>query len=82
MKNKGFTIKTKNKCMLICFSTFLLCSIFALLSSPLLIAVIGFLSLVLGVLTFKKKTVEEKDALAKIEELKKLQESGAMNGKE
>jgi len=72
MKEKGFTTKKKNKCLLVCFGTFLLCSVFAFLSSPWLIGLIGFLSLALGIATFKKKTVEEKEAIKKYEQLKEV----------
>ena len=69
MKNNKFTTKKKNRNILICFSIYLLCSVFAFLSSPWLIGLIGLLSLGLGIATFKKKTVEEIEALEKIKQL-------------
>ena len=75
MKNNNYTTKKKNRCMLICFTTFLLCSVFAFLSSPWIIGLFGFLSLGLGIFSFKKKSVEEKETLERLKQLREVLEN-------
>lgn len=68
-KNKKvFTNSVKVKYLTICFISLLMFSIVALAYAPIPIGVMYTLSLVLCVIVFKKKTVEEKQ----VEQMKNL----------
>lgn len=69
MKNKNknkksitFTDKTKSKCLLLSLGTFLFASFVGLLNAPVIIGIIGGVSVVLFVVAYKKKTSEQIEA--------------------
>ncbi len=78
MKNKNnkkeFNQARKNKCLLTCALTALACAVIAMFSAPIFIGAIFTLSIVLFVVTFKKKSTEQLEAEKKLEELRAMEE--------
>ena len=59
---KVYDLKMKNKCVMLSALSYLAMSIYAFFSAPVLICLLGGLSLVLLIVSFKKKSIEEKEA--------------------
>lgn len=78
MKNKNnkkeFNQAQKNKCLLICALTALVCAVVAMFTAPIFVGAIFALSIVLFVVTFKKKSTEQLKAEKELEELRAMEE--------
>lgn len=77
MKNnnkKEFNQAQKNKCLLICALTALACAVVAMFSAPIFVGAAFTLSIVLFVVTFKKKSTEQLAAEKQLAELRAMEE--------